>query len=71
LVAFGISWSVSLTIRKKYWAAAVVAVLTCLVPSVYMLAQAWSTTVPFLVVGMGAAGLFRAFYLRHETEGTN
>jgi hypothetical protein len=64
LVAFGISWSMSLSIRRRYWAAAVVAVLLCIIPSAYLIAQSWNPVIPFLVVGVGVAGLARAVYLQ-------
>jgi hypothetical protein len=62
LVAFGIAWSTSLAIRMKYWAATAVAVLLCLVPVAYHAAPSSESLAPFLVVGVGTAGLARAIY---------
>jgi hypothetical protein len=64
LVAFGIPWSASLAIQRKYWASTVVAALLCVVPVAYLAFEAWDWIVPSLVVGVGAAGLARAVYLR-------
>jgi len=64
VVAFGVSWGTSLAIRRKYWAATVVVSLLCLVPTMYFFGQAWSVVLPYLIIGVGATGLARAFYLR-------
>jgi hypothetical protein len=66
LVAFGVSWSASLYIQKRYWGAAVVAVLLCAVPIAYSALVAWEGAIPFLVIGLGATGIARAAYLRPE-----
>ena len=64
VVAFGVSWATSLVIRRKYWAAVVVATILCVVPVVYTVVQTWDGMVPYLVAGVGVAGLVRAVYLR-------
>jgi hypothetical protein len=64
LAAFGVSWTTSLIIRRKYWAATVVAILLCVVPIAYTIFETWETTVPYLVAGVGVAGLARAIILR-------
>jgi len=63
VVAFGITWTASLAIRRKYWAATVIATLLCVVPAVYTVAETWEATLPLLVVGIGIAGMIRALYL--------
>jgi CHASE2 domain-containing sensor protein len=70
LVAFGISWSTSLSFRRKYWAAMVVVVLLCVIPVSYLVAQSWDPLIPFLVVSVGVAGLARAVCLQRENQAT-
>jgi hypothetical protein len=64
VVAFGVSWTASLVIRRKYWAATVVVTLLCVVPMVYTVLETWEATAPYLVAGVGVAGLARAIVLR-------
>jgi len=71
VVAFGIAWSTSLAIRRKYWAATVVAVLLSVVPTVYLAAQEFDVIIPISIVLIGATGLTRAFYLRAEDQPTH
>ncbi len=68
IVAFGVSWSASLAIRRRYWATVVIATLLGVVPAVYLVAQAWSAAVPAAVVGLGIAGLVRAAYLHSSGQ---
>ncbi len=67
LVAFGLAWGTSLAIERKLWAATVVVVLLCAVPVAYFAAEAWDPLVPFVVVGLGAAGVVRALVLRQTS----
>jgi len=62
LIAFGVSWSVSLAFRKKYWATTVVATVLCILPTAYLVLPAWDALAPLLLVGVGVAGLARAFH---------
>ena len=64
VVAFGVSWTTSLVIRRKYWAATVVATLLCIVPVTYTIFETWEATAPYLVAGVGVVGLARAIILR-------
>ena len=64
IVAFGVSWATSLVSRRKYWAATVAATILCVVPVMYTILQTWDGMVPYLVAGVGVAGLIRAVCLR-------
>jgi len=64
VVSFGVAWAASLVVRRKFWASTVVAIVLCAVPISYSLAESLEMSAPFVVVGIGAAGLVRAFYLR-------
>ena len=66
MIAFGLPWSASLAIRRKYWSAAMAAVLLCVAPAAYMAFQAWDGLVPAMVIGVGMAELARALYLDRE-----
>ena len=67
LVAFGIAWSTSLSIRRRYWAATIVAALLAAVPVADVLAESWEQSlIPLLVTGLGVAGIARAVYLQRR-----
>jgi len=68
LVAFGIAWSASLALRKRYWAMTVVTVLLCIVPAAYIVLPMWTSIIPLSIVAMGAIGLARAFYLQGRSR---
>ena len=68
VVVVGVPWSASLAMGRKYWGAAVVAVLLCAVPVAYLTVQAWDAAIPIAVAGVGAAGLGRALVLRREGQ---
>ncbi len=57
--------------RRKYWDATVAGILLIAAPLLYIAAHPWGTTVPFVVVGVGAAALARAVYLSRRVEQTN
>jgi len=67
VVAFGVSWTASLVIRRRYWAATVVAALLCVVPIAYSILAAWASMAPYVVAGVGTAGLLRAVLLRRQS----
>ena len=63
LVVCGLTWSTSLAIQRKFWAATMVAVLLCALPIVYLAAASITGLIPALVAGAGVAQLARALFL--------
>jgi len=53
-----------LALREKYWPASASLVLFGVVPALYAFPPVLSASIPFVIAGLGAAGLYRA--LRKE-----
>ncbi len=64
LIAFGASYGIALLLRERYWQAGAYMVLFSIVPVLYIFLPLFRGSIPFVIVGLGAAGLLRA--LRSE-----
>jgi hypothetical protein len=60
LVDFGVAYGVTLALRERYWPALAYGVLFGLVPMLYLLPTALGASIPLVIVGLGATGLYRA-----------
>jgi len=66
LVDFGVAYGITLALRERYWPAAAYIVLFGVVPTLYVLPSVLGASIPLVVTGLGAAGLYRA--LRAEPQ---
>jgi hypothetical protein len=51
-----------LVLRGRYWPAAAYFVLLGVVPALYVFPPVLSASIPFVIAGVGAAGLYRALH---------
>jgi hypothetical protein len=50
----------TLALRERYWPAAAYIVLFGVVPTLYVLPSVLGASIPLVIAGLGAAGLYRA-----------
>jgi hypothetical protein len=51
-----------LALRRKYWPATAYIVLFGVVPALYVFPPVLSASIPFLIAGLGATGLYLALH---------
>lgn len=62
LIDFGVAYGMALALRKRYWPATASVVLFGVVPALYVFPPILSASIPFVIAGLGAAGLYRALH---------
>jgi hypothetical protein len=62
LIDFGAAYGITLALRGRYWPAAAYIVLFGVVPAFYVFPPVLSASIPFVIAGLGAAGLYRALH---------
>ena len=62
LIDFGAAYGITLAFREKYWPAAAYIVLFGVVPALYVFPPVLSASIPFVIAGLGGAGLYLALH---------
>jgi hypothetical protein len=60
LIDFGAAYGIVLLLRKRYWKGTAVIVFFGVVPALYVSPPLLSESIPLVIVGLGAAGMYRA-----------
>lgn len=60
LIDFGAAYGTTLALRGRYWPATAYIVLFGVVPALYVFPPVLSASIPFVIAGLGATGLYRA-----------
>jgi hypothetical protein len=62
LIDFGAAYGIALALRRKYWPATAYIVLFSVVPALYVFPPVLSASIPFVIAGLGGAGLYLALH---------